>query len=152
MKLKLGVVIVVGERTSLVWYILKIKYITLSPMFNKNFPPFVAWMTIIRVTEQLILMFCATAEQPNISKGNYRSIDAFSNISKICQRCLYNQIQTFFDEFLSKYQCGFCQGFNAQHCLVSLIKKWRECVQNGRAFGAHMRKPLKLLTVYMMTF
>ena len=36
---------------------------------------------------------------------------------------------------LSKYQCEFHKGFNAQHCLVSMIEKWKESVDNGGAFG-----------------
>ena len=59
-----------------------------------------------------------------------------SNISKIYERCLYDQIQTFFDSILSKYQCGFRSGYNAQHCLITLIKKWKKSVDNGGAFGA----------------
>ena len=31
-----------------------------------------------------------------------------------------------------------CQGFNAQHCLVSIIEKWKESVDNGGAFRALM--------------
>ena len=49
-----------------------------------------------------------------------------------------NQIQTYFDEILSKYQCGFCKGFNAQHCLVIIIEKWKESGDNSGAFGALM--------------
>ena len=44
-------------------------------------------------------------------------------------------MQTYFDEILSKYQCGFRKGFGAQHCLVSMIEKWKESVDNGGAFG-----------------
>ena len=57
------------------------------------------------------------------SKDNYRPISILPNISKIYERCLYNQMQTYFDNLLSKYQCGFGKGFNAQHCLVSMIEK-----------------------------
>ena len=39
---------------------------------------------------------------------------------------------------LSKYQCGFRKGFNAQHCLVSMIEKWKESEDSGGAFGALM--------------
>ena len=28
------------------------------------------------------------------------------------------------------------RGYNAQHCLVSLIEKWKKSVDNGGAFGA----------------
>ena len=41
------------------------------------------------------------------SKDNYRPVSILSNISKIYARCLYDQIQVFFDSILSKYQCGF---------------------------------------------
>ena len=47
-------------------------------------------------------------------------------------------MQTYFDNLLSKYQCGFRKGFNAQHCLVSMIEKWKESVDSGGAFGALM--------------
>ena len=72
------------------------------------------------------------------SKDNYIPISISPNISKIYERCLYNQIQTYFDNILSKYQCGFRKGFNAQHCLVSMIEKWKESVDSGGAFGALM--------------
>ena len=47
-------------------------------------------------------------------------------------------MQTYLDNILSKYQCGLCKGFNAQHCLVSMIEKWKESVDNGGVFGALM--------------
>ena len=52
-------------------------------------------------------------------------ISILHNISKINVRCLKNQVQTYVDEKLSKYQCGFREGFNAQHCLVNMIKNWK---------------------------
>ena len=70
------------------------------------------------------------------SKVNYRSVSILSSIFKIYERCIYDQIQLFFDSLLSKYQCGFRRGYNAQHCLVSLIDKWKKSVDNGGGFGA----------------
>ena len=70
------------------------------------------------------------------SKDNYRPVSILSNISKIYERCIYDQIQLFFDSVLSKYQCEFRRGYNPQHCLVSLIEKWKKSVDNGGAFGA----------------
>ena len=43
-----------------------------------------------------------------------------------------------FDNILSKYQCVFCKGFNAQHCSVNMIEKWKVSVNHGRMFGALM--------------
>ena len=80
----------------------------------------------------------AFKKKSKTSKDNYRPISILPNISTIYERCLYNQMQTFFDNILSKYQCGFGKGFNAQHCLVSMIKKWKESVDNGGAFSALM--------------
>ena len=59
-----------------------------------------------------------------------------SNISKVYERCIYDQIQTYFDQILSKYQCGFRKGYNVQHCLIALIEKWKQSVDKGGAFGA----------------
>ena len=70
------------------------------------------------------------------SKDNYRPVSILSNISKIYERCIYDQIQNYFDQILSKYECGFRKGYNAQHCLITLIEKWKKSVGNGGAFGA----------------
>ena len=43
-----------------------------------------------------------------------------------------------FDNILSKYQCVFCKGFNAQHCPVNMIEKWKVSVNHGGMFGALM--------------
>ena len=42
----------------------------------------------------------------------------------------------YIDKFLSKYQCGFRKGYNAQHCLLAMIEKWKKAVDNGNVFGA----------------
>ena len=56
------------------------------------------------------------------SKDHYRSVSILSNISKIYEKCTYDQIQLFFDSLLSKYQCGFRIGYNSQHCLINLFE------------------------------
>ena len=71
-------------------------------------------------------------------KDNYRPVSILSNVSKIYERCMYDQMQVYFESILSKYQCGFRKGYSAQHCLISLIEKWKQAVDNGGAFGALM--------------
>ena len=46
------------------------------------------------------------------------------------------QIHSYFDKILSSKQCGFRKGYNAQHCLIALIEKWKKSVDNGGEFGA----------------
>ena len=77
----------------------------------------------------------AFKQKSKASKDNYSPISLLPNISKIYERFLYNQMQTYFELILSKYQCRFCKGFNAQHCPVSMIERWKESVYNGGAFG-----------------
>ena len=78
----------------------------------------------------------ACKKKSKYSKDSYRPVSLLSNISKIYERCIYDQIKKYFDDVLSKYQCGFRKGYSAQHCLMSLIEKWKESVDSGGAFGA----------------
>ena len=48
-------------------------------------------------------------------KLNYRSVSILPNLSKVFERCIYKQLSAYFDGILSKQQCGFRKGFNAQH-------------------------------------
>ena len=41
------------------------------------------------------------------SNDNYRPVCILFNISKIYERCLYDQIQVFIDSILSKFSAGF---------------------------------------------
>ena len=37
--------------------------------------------------------------------------------------------------FFSKYhQCGFRKGYNAQHCRLAMIEKWKKAVDNENVF------------------
>ena len=49
---------------------------------------------------------------------------------------MFKQMSIYFEEFFSKYQCGFRKGFSAQHCLVSMLEKWRSALNNKKTFGA----------------
>ena len=66
-------------------------------------------------------------------KCNYRPVSILSNISKIFERCIYQQMSQYFEGIMSKYQCGFQKG---QHSLISLLEKWHNNVDQGRMFGA----------------
>ena len=72
------------------------------------------------------------------SKDNYSHVSILSNVYKVYERYLYDQIQSYFEKILSSYQCGFRKRFNAQHCLIALIEKWKKSADSGGAFGALM--------------
>ena len=67
-----------------------------------------------------------------ISKENYRPVSILPVISKVFEKCIYRQLETSFNTKLSKFQCGFRKGFNAQHCLVKMIETWRSAVDKKK--------------------
>ena len=58
------------------------------------------------------------------------------NFSKVYDKLIYNQIYSYFDTLLSKFQCGFWKGFNVQHCLLARIEKWHKTLDKGGETGA----------------
>ena len=56
-------------------------------------------------------------------KKNYRPISILPLVSKIFERIICKQLTTFFDNILSKYQCGFRKGHGTQHCLLLMLEK-----------------------------
>ena len=49
---------------------------------------------------------------------------------------MFKQMSEYFESFLSKYQCGFRKGYSAQHCLLSMLEKWKSAIDNKKMFGA----------------
>ena len=56
-------------------------------------------------------------------KSNYRPISILSNISKVFERALFDQIETFFRDRFSMYLCGFRKGYSTQYALTHLLYK-----------------------------
>ena len=56
---------------------------------------------------------------------NYRPVSILPNLSKIYERLIYSQMSAFFDNILTKYQCGFRQGYSSQQCLLAMVEKWK---------------------------
>ena len=79
------------------------------------------------------------------SKENYRPVSILSNISKIFERCMFRQISSFMDSYLSKQQCGFRKDYSPQYCLLVMLEKWKNAIDKGKRFGA-------LLTLHYITF
>ena len=64
-------------------------------------------------------------------KENYRPVRILPNLSKIFERCMYDQLKDYFHKLLSKYQCRFRKGFSTQHCLLAIIEKLRKSLDSG---------------------
>ena len=55
-------------------------------------------------------------------KENYRPVSILSNLSKIYEKLMYNQLYKYFDNILLSSQCSFRKGYRAQHCLLAMIE------------------------------
>ena len=71
----------------------------------------------------------------NLDKSNYRPVSILVSLSKIFERLLFYQINAYMDPKLSIYQCGFRKNMNAQNCLLLMLEKWRQCLDNGGSTG-----------------
>ena len=60
------------------------------------------------------------------TKKNYRPVSITSAISKILERCLYDQIYENIDYRLSRHQMGHRKGHSSQHSLTAMFKKGRK--------------------------
>ena len=49
---------------------------------------------------------------------------------------MYNQLYENFDNMLFRSQCGFRKGYNAQHCLLVMIEKFKKAIDSGNESGA----------------
>ena len=72
----------------------------------------------------------------NSAETNYRPISVLPNLNKTYQRFMQNQMYSYLNQIFSKYQCGFRKGYNAQHCLMAMIEKWRKFLDIGGHAGA----------------
>ena len=67
---------------------------------------------------------------------NYRPVNILNNLSKVCEKFLFNEMATHFDNILSIYHCGFRKGFNSQQFLIVLVEKWKKNRDRGGSFAA----------------
>ena len=52
------------------------------------------------------------------------------------ERRIQTQLNQYFANFLSKFKCGFRQGFSTQHCLLVMIEKLRKIRDEKGVFAA----------------
>ena len=58
----------------------------------------------------------------DLDKENYRRVSILSHVSKVFERIMYLQIDTFMRDKLSKVLTDFRKNHSAQHCLMSTLE------------------------------
>ena len=66
-----------------------------------------------------------------LKKENYRSVSLLPHVSKIFERSIYNQINNYMCDKLSKYITGFRKYHGTQHLLLVMSKKWKKTLDKG---------------------
>ena len=76
---------------------------------------------------------------------NYYPMSILINLSKVYEKCLFNEMAIHFEDILSKYQCGFRKGFSSQQCLIVLQKFQHK----GGSFAAIVTDLLKSFDCFL---
>ena len=104
-----------------------------NSIFDATFPSELKNVNVIPVFKK----------KDRINVENYRPVSILPNLSKIYERCLYDQMYKYFNHILSKWQCGFRKGFSTQHCLLVMTEKWRKCLDKGGDKRGYINRSLK---------
>ena len=67
---------------------------------------------------------------------NYRPVSVLPTVSKIFEKIMQKQFNEYIEKYLSPFLCGYRKGFSTQTALVSLIEKWKSCLDNNGYAGA----------------
>ena len=70
-------------------------------------------------------------------KTNYRPVSILPIVSKMFEKIMSNQLLSYFEKIVSKFQCDFWKGFSIQHCLLLMLENWKHALDNKKVFGAH---------------
>ena len=67
---------------------------------------------------------------------NYRPVSVLPAVSKIVERIMQTQISDCIGKFLSPFLCGYRKGFSTQYALLTLIERWKFCLDKQGFAGA----------------
>ena len=86
----------------------------------KRYSEVITTSTFPNILKMLILHLSIIKFQKRSTK---LSPSILSNLPKVYAESLFNKIATYFDNILSKYQCGFRKEFSSEQCLIVLVEK-----------------------------
>ena len=70
-----------------------------------------------------------------LDKCNYRPVSILPPLSKIFERIMFSQLNNYMNSKLSMYLCGFRKNMSAQNCLLVMLEKFRNCLDNKGSCG-----------------
>ena len=95
-------------------------------LLNKNFPENLKLADVTPIFKKKDKTFVE----------NYRPVSVLPTVSKIFERIMQKQITDYIGKFLSPFFCGYRKGFSTQYALLSLVERWRLCLDKQVFVGA----------------
>ena len=71
-----------------------------------------------------------------LQKENYRPVSLLPHISKAFERVIYNQINSFMENKISKCVTGFRKSHSTQHSLIAMLEKWKKALKKEENMSA----------------
>ena len=66
-----------------------------------------------------------------LEKENYRPVSLLPHISKVFERIICKQINTYMEDEISSYVTGFRKSHATQHSLVITLERWKQAIGKG---------------------
>ena len=78
---------------------------------------------------------CSKNKGEKLKKSNYRPLSVLPALSKVLERILGKQLDSFMQTKFSPYLCGFRKGYSTQHAILKLLENWRAHLDKGENVG-----------------
>ena len=65
-----------------------------------------------------------------MNKENYRPISLLPHLSKVSEKIIYKQINSYMEDELTKYLAGFRKLHGTQYSLLTMLEKWKRGIDN----------------------
>ena len=123
-----------------------LKWIYSSQFFERPYDTFIPYITeIINHSFQtgnfpnelkLAEVTLVYKKKDPLSKENYRPVIVLSHVSKVFEKIVYEQINSYMEPRFSYFLCGFRKNRNTQHSLLKMLEKWKLVLDKGCNIGA----------------
>ena len=70
-----------------------------------------------------------------MNKENYRPVSLLPHLSKVFERIIYKQINSYMEDKLTKCLAGFRKSHGTQHSQLAMLEKWKRGIDNGASLS-----------------
>ena len=75
-------------------------------------------------------------KEDRTNKENYRPVSLLPIVSKLLERDMYKQINSYIEKYLSPYLFGFRKGHSTEQCLIVMLEQWKKALDKKKYVGA----------------